>query len=132
MPFSYRVSLQVRHPDADPKDIARGIGLAPKRSWSVGEDRAAPNDTRLPGTYRESYCVFELGDRDDGELADFLRQALRNLEHAAEFIGVLRRTGGELNFHITWSPNERGEVFDVELLAGMARLGIDLGIDPIC
>jgi len=111
--------------------MALGIGLPPKRSWAVGEDRATPKGTPLPGTYRESYCVFDLGHGDNGELADFLRQTLGKLEHAAEFIADLRRTGGKLNFYVTWSPRERGEVFDVELLATVARLGIDLGIEPI-
>lgn len=132
MTFSYKVSLQIKHPDADPKRVAAGIGLQAKRSWAVGEERRTPKGNPLPGSYRESYCVFDLGSGDDGELADFLRQTLTKLEHAAEFISELRRTGGKLNFYVTWSPNERGEVFDVELLAAMARLGIDLGIEPLC
>ena len=130
MSFSYRVSLQVRHPDADPRDMVAAFGLQPVRCWAVGEERVTPKGTSLPGTYRESYCVFDLGDGNDGRLADFLRRRLEGLEHAAVFIGELRRTGGNVNFFVSWSPGERGEVFDVELLAAMARLGIDLGIEP--
>ena len=132
MAFSYRVSLQVRHPDADPQQIIAAIGLPPIRYWAVGEERVTPKGTLLPGKQRESYCVFDLGDRSDGELATFLREALGKLEHAAGFIGELRRTGGKLNFFISWYPGERGEVFEVKLLAAMARLGIDLGIEPVC
>ena len=131
MSFSYRVSLQVRHPNADPQWMVAGIGLPPLRCWAVGQERETPEGAPLPGTYRESYCVFNLGEGDDGELADFLRETLRRLEHAADFIGELRRTGGKVNFFVSWSPGARGEVFDVELMANMARLGIDLGIDPV-
>lgn len=131
MAFSYTVSLQVKHPDADPRKIIAGIGLPPSRSWAVGERRATPKGTPLPGTYRESYCIFPLGGKDDGELADFLRIVLGQLEHAAAFISELRRTGGRLNFFVSWSLGDRGEVFDIELLANMARLGIDLGIEPL-
>ena len=130
MAFSYSVALQVRHPHTEPQQIVAAIGLQPARCWSVGEKRATPKGTSLPGNYRESYCVFDLGEGDDGELANFLRRTLEKLEHAAAFISQLRQTGGNLNFFISWYPGERGEVFDVELLAAMARLGIDLGIDP--
>jgi hypothetical protein len=131
MPFAYTVSLQVFHPNSDPKEIAAGIGLPSSRSWMVGEQRATPKGTRLPGTYSDSYCVFPLGGGDDGELADFLRVALRKLEQVATFISEIRRTGGKLNLFVSWSVGDRGEVFDVELLAQMARIGVDLGIDPI-
>ncbi|WP_156397471.1 MULTISPECIES: hypothetical protein [unclassified Sphingomonas] len=132
MSFSYSVSLQVWHPSADPQDIIVGMGLPPKRFWMVGEQRVTPKGTPLPGTYDKSYCVFDIGDGNDGELADFLRETLRKLEHAGPFISALRSTGGKLSFFISWSPSGHGEVFDVELLADMARLGIDLGIEPIC
>ncbi|MDH7974007.1 hypothetical protein QH494_17605 [Sphingomonas sp. AR_OL41] len=132
MAFSYRVSLQIRHPDADPQRIIAAIAQPLRRCWAAGDARETPQGTSLPGTYGQSYCAFDFGNGSDGELADFLRQALAKLEPAAAFIAELRRTGGTLNFFITWTPGERGEVFDVELLAAMARLGIDLGIEPIC
>ncbi|HUD95370.1 hypothetical protein [Sphingobium sp.] len=131
MTFSYGVSLQIRHPYADPQKIAGGIGLTPERCWAVGEARETPKGTPLFGTHSESYCVFDLGSGDDGALAEFLREAVKRLEHAAAFIGELRETGGELNFYVSWTLGERGELFDVELLANMARLGIDLGIEPV-
>lgn len=131
MSFHYSVSLQVWHPSDTPKYIASSIGLTPNRSWEVGEPRCTPKGLPLTGTYCESYCVFDLGGGDDGRLADFLDDILATLEQAAPFISELRRTGGKVSFFVSWSPGERGEVFRVELLANMARLGIDLGIEPI-
>ena len=132
MAFNYRVTLQVRHPDADPQRIVAAIGLLPGRYWAVGEERSTPKGQSLPGTHQESYCYFDLGEGNDGQLAEFLHQATGRLEHAAEFIAELRQTGGSFNFGVSWSPGPHGEVFDIELLAAMARLGIDLGIDPVC
>lgn len=132
MAFSYRVTLQVRHPDVDPETIMTAIGRTARRYWRVGEDRMTLADTPLSGTYRESYCVFDLGEGEDGQLAAFLRRTLMQLEHAADFIADLRRTGGKVNYYVSWSPGDHGEIFDVDLIADMARLGIDLGIEPIC
>jgi hypothetical protein len=132
MAFSYRVSLQVRHPDINPHDMIAGIGLPAARYWAMGEERTTPKGTPLPGTYRESYCLFDLGERDDGELSSFLRRTLVELKHAAGFISDLRATGGKVSCYITWSPGDHGELFDVELIGSMAQLGIDLGIEPVC
>ncbi len=109
-----------------------GIGRTARRYWTVGEARTTPKGTPLPGTYRESYCLFDLGESDDGQLADFLRQTLVELEHASEFISDLRRTGGKVSYYVSWFPGDHGEVFDVDLIAAIARLGIDLGIEPVC
>lgn len=131
MSFSYSVSLQVWHPDADPQSIVAGIGLPPSRCWAAGDQRMTPKGTRLDGKYRESYCVFRLGGSDDGELANFLAATLQKLESQAAFINHLRGSGGKVSFFVSWTPGGRGEVFDVQLLADMARLGINLGIEPL-
>ncbi len=131
MTFSYSVSLQVKHPIADPSEIVSGVGLPCFSCWGVGERRATPKGKLLHGTYDHSYCAFEIGEGDDGKLADLIRQALKTLEPSAAFISELRRTGGKLNFYIGWPLGETGEIFDVTLLAEMARLGIDLGIEPL-
>lgn len=132
MAFSYSVSLQVKHPNAEPQKMIEGIGLPAARSWAMGEERVTPKGTSLPGTHRESYCDFHLGEGVDGQLASFLRRTLNELEHAAEFIHDLRETGGKVNLYVSWYPGHPGEVFDIELLAAMARLGIDLGIEFFC
>ena len=131
MGFSFTVSLQVWHPDANPQDIVTGIGLPPQRYWAAGNQRVSPKGVPLDGKYRESYCVFEVGRGDDGELAGCLRNALVKLEDRATFIGRLRDTGGKVSFFVSWSPGDRGETFDIQLLADMVRIGIDLGIEPI-
>ena len=132
MAFRYRVSLQVRHPNADAERIITGIGRIARRCWTAGEARTTPDGRPLTGNYRESYCVFDLVDSEDGQLAACLRRTLAELEHVAEFIGDLRRTGGTVGYYVSWFPGDHGEVFDTDLIADMARLGISLGIEPVC
>jgi hypothetical protein len=131
MAFEYRVSLQIKHPSADPNDIVQQMGRTPVRSWAVGEPRRTPAGTALEGVYRETYCVFDIGRGNDGELARFLGKAVAELDGAKSLFWDLRQTGGFINFYITWTAGERGEVFDSALLSNIARLGIDLGIEPL-
>lgn len=130
MSFSYGISLQVWHPDADPNDIVRNVGLPVKRSWAMGEPRSTPRGTALPGHYDTTYCAFDLGAGDDGELAAHLRGQVAVLLPKRDFLLGLRATGGSLNLFITWTVGERGEVFDCALLSDLVSLGIDLGIQP--
>jgi hypothetical protein len=129
MTFSYSISLQVRHPDADPNDIATTIGLPVKRSWKAGEPRSTPRGNALPGHYGETYCAFDVATGDDGEMAERIRGAVAALMPRRGLIEELRATGGSLNFYVTWTVGERGEVFNFALLADLGRLGIDLGVE---
>jgi hypothetical protein len=131
MAFEYRVSLQIKHPSANPQDIIEGLGRMPLRYWAVGEPRRTPIGTALPGTQRETYCVFAVGEGNDGELADCLRSAVADLESAAPLFQELRATGGSINFYVSWTAGERGEVLDTKLLFSIAQLGVDLGIEPL-
>ena len=131
MGFSYRISLQVRHPDGDPDDIIRGVGLPASRCWKIGEPRSTPVGNPLPGYYGETYCAFDLGEGDDGKLVERLRTLVATLMLRRDFFHDLKATGGLLNFFITWTVGERGEIFDCALLSELAILGIDLGIEPV-
>lgn len=131
MSFSYGISLQVHHPDADPTDIARGLGLPMDRSWKVGQPRATPRGTALARHYDATYCLFDLGAGDDGELTQRLKAVVAALLPKREFLLGLRATGGSINFYILWTVGERGEMFDCSLLSDLVSLGIDLGIEPI-
>jgi hypothetical protein len=131
MAFTYRISLQITHPSADPDDIVQQIGRTAVRSWAVGEPRQTPAGTPLQGVQRETYCAFDIGRGDDRELARLLRQAVANLDGARSLFRDLRDTGGSINLYVTWTTGERGEIFDAALLSSIARLGIDLGIEPL-
>jgi hypothetical protein len=129
-PFKYAVSLRVTHPSLRPADISVEVDMTPSHSWMVGELRKTPKWTLLEGRRKESYCTYEIGGADDGELAQCLRKAVDKLGGHREFLRKLRSTGGSLMFYIFWYPNgDTGEVFDTDLLLKMADLGIELGIN---
>ena len=131
MAYRYRVLLQIFHPSADPDDIIQRLGRTPAQSWAVGEPRHRPNGIRLRGNYRETYCAFDLEEGADGELARCLSNAVDALEEAAPLFHDLRATGGRAHFFVQWYAGERGEVFNTELLFRIAKLGVDLGIEPL-
>ena len=100
MAFDYQVSLQVYHANADPADIVDALAIPASRSWKAGDRRSAPNGAELSGHYRESYCLFRLGDGNDGELAKCLRGAVRILQPKRHYLDWLRETGGRMNFYL--------------------------------
>lgn len=130
MPFPYKVALQVVHPDADPADVVEGIGIPASLSWKVGDDRSAPDGTKLGGQRQQTYCLFQLGRGEDGQLAKCLWNAVRILKPKKRYLHVLRETGGRTNFYVSWTVGDRGDVFDTRLLSEIVDLGIDLGIEP--
>src|SRR5213082_491937 len=129
MAFEYEVALQVWHPSADSSDIIQQIGRTAGASYAAGEQRRSLSGSPLEGVYRESYCLFRLGDGEDGDLARFLEARVAELAPLKPVFAQLRATGGKIMFGILWTEGSTGEVFDVDLLAGIANLGVDLGIE---
>lgn len=129
-PFDYNVSLRVTHPTLDAATITARLRMTPSFCWTVGEPRKTPKGTALKGVRKESYCTFDVGSGDDGELARCLDTALADLEPLGEFLRDVRKSGGSLMFYAFWHPNgDTGEVFSSGLLQRMADLGIELGIN---
>lgn len=90
----------------------------------------APNGRNLGIARAETYCLFPVGGGDDGALAERLQACLIGLEPHSAFLLDLKATGGALLFYAFWYPDgDTGEVFGADLLARMAALGIDLGIN---
>lgn len=129
-PFGYSVSFRVKHPRLRPNDIAASLNKTPRFSWAAGEPRMTPKGTLLGGTRKESYCAFEIGGGEDGELARCLLNAVDGLKAHRAYLHEIRSTGGSLMFYIFWYPNgDIGEVFETDLLFTLSDLGIDLGIN---
>ncbi len=51
----FQVSLRVRHPDIDPKQITRQLGLQPDHAWAKGDARRSETGQTLGGIRRDSY-----------------------------------------------------------------------------
>jgi Domain of unknown function (DUF4279) len=131
----FTVSLGVRHPDIDPAQITRALGLQPRHAWRKGETRLDSTGTALAGTHRESYWVCELtphpelsGERTGVESELF--RVLDTLRRTIGFMQDLRHGGGAAELFITIFA--RGD-FRLELLAEEAallgRLGVAMTIE---
>src|SRR5262245_22705404 len=53
-PAPLSIRLLLVHPNADPSDITREIGLAPLRAWRCGETRFTPKGSPLEGVWRDT------------------------------------------------------------------------------
>ncbi len=112
--------------------LMAALPFPPGRGWTAGEPRATPTGRSLEGVYRDSYCVCDIGEGNDGELAALLRQTLDQLEERPAALLDLRAQGATFGFYVTWIPDgDSGETFDADLLARMAGLGIALGLNVL-
>jgi hypothetical protein len=128
--FGYSVALRVKHPHLDPTAISNELGLVPTTSWKVGDPRQTPKGATLEGVRKETYCSFDFGRGEDGELAQCLLEAVGALTPQRIFLREIRSTGGSMYFYVFWYPNgDTGEMFEIDLLMNMADLGIGLGIN---
>lgn len=129
-PFSYAVNFQIRHPTAQANALAAGLPWIARASWTVGDQITTPKGGQIGGVRRQSYCTFQVEQGDDGQLAACLSRAADALAVHQERLAELRRTGGTLSFYVFWYPSgDEGAVFSAELMAKLASLGIDLGLN---
>ncbi len=130
--FDYSVSLRATHPLLPAFEISRGLDKVASYCWDAGEQRKTPKGALLGGTRRESYCSFDVGEGEDGNLAQCLNVELDEIEKCAPFLNGFRSTGGKLEFFCFWhSDGDTGEIFEPQLLARMAALEIALGINVL-
>lgn len=58
----FQVSLRIRHPDFDQKQITRQLGIEPDHAWAKGDARRSESGQTLGGTRRDSYWSATLPD----------------------------------------------------------------------
>lgn len=128
--YSYIVSLRFFHPTLSPDLVADQLQLTASASWTAGEPRQTPKGTLIGGIRQESYAAFRIADGDDGQLPEALMAALGQLHPHGEFLAMFKQTGGEIAFFVSWHVDgDAGMTLDASLLAEIATLGIDLGIN---
>ena len=130
--YSYVVTLRVRHPNIDPQDITKTLGIEPQRTWRAGEARKTPVGTALNGVWRHTYWYTQLYEAEYGDqkLAEALQGLLNRLSPFKEYFRSIRNGGGHVEFFIGWKfYHNSGEVFEPELLARLAELHISLSLD---
>jgi hypothetical protein len=129
-PARYKISLRITHPNMDPEDISGQLGLSPFRKWKAGSQRTTPTGKQLPGTYKETYCVFDLDEKSDGELESTLCTLTKQFRSLKHFFKKVRSTGGSIEYFIgLFVEKNTGIELDGNLMAQLVNLGIDLSFD---
>ena len=123
--IDYTVSLQVRHPEIEPDELTRWLGLAPENSGAEGEAKA-----ERPGIRAENYWVHRFEQPDGVGLRDFLCILTGKLwEHRWVFEKVAS-SQGRVQLFVEWGAEKGGaEALDWKLLQKLAELRIDLVLE---
>jgi hypothetical protein len=130
-PFTFAVSLRLRHPSIDPAEVTTALGVEPQFQWKAGARRHSPSGQLLEGFYDKSYWTARLTVDAESSLTEVLRSHLLELEKRKHFLMDVRATGGSVEYFIGWFTTDvsGGETFDCELLRRLADLQIDLSFD---
>jgi len=129
---TFTVSLSIRHPSIDPREITRALGFEPQHSWKAGDTRCTAQGRPLDGSYHESYWTSEFRELDaslrgvvDAEAV--LLQAVVQLRRSQAFfsrlesegatVELLVEVGGGGDFTFSLSP---------QLISMLARSGFSL------
>lgn len=133
-PYQFTVSFRVTHPALDAKGICDSLGMAPSRSWSVGERRRTPKGGELEEFYKQTYCCFELGagiqSSTQSHLDDFLREVNKRVRTKSEFLEQLVRSGGTAEYFVgLFGDKNFGLVLEPDLLCELSELAIALSMD---
>jgi hypothetical protein len=126
----YTLSLSIKHPNLDPEDITRRLGVTPSRSWSAGSERETPAGTRLSGTNDSSYWVASRKAVGERAFFDGMNRWIESLESSSDFIELITSTGGTIMIVIGLPGriNIGDEIADSGL-ARLCRLNIHLGVE---
>jgi len=129
-PFTFEISLRLRHPSIDPDEVTLALSMTPEFRWKAGEPRTTPSGQRLEGFYESSYWCCKVSHEPGLGLITVVKEHLRNLEARRNFLIDFCAAGGSIEYFIGWFIGRNaGVVFDWELLNRLAALRIDLAFD---
>src|SRR4051812_5291495 len=122
--YEIALSLGVRHPDIDPAQITRELGMQPGHVWRKGQERLDEAGTAMGGTHRSSYWFCEIAPRPtfSGErtaVESELSRVLHMLRKSIVFLQGLHYSGGATELCVTIFAH--GD-FRIELLPEEAAL----------
>ena len=124
-PFTYEVSLRVRHKKIAAAEITRELDLEAKHCWSVGD-----RNPMSSGIRSESYWTHRFRHSEGIMLNVFLQNIISELSARQRFLEKLVLTGGTVELFIGWFlGSNSGETFDWRLLEKLGDLRINLSFD---
>lgn len=126
----FKLSLRVRHPDADLTEFCRQLGVEATRVWRAGEGRATKTGTSLTGTQKESYCTVSFLDGASANLPREMHSVLSKLRKHKQTLKQITDSGGEISLFIGWFCDFNcGGTLSWNLLSELAELRVSLEFD---
>jgi hypothetical protein len=133
--YEFTMSLRIRHPNVDPAEITRTLGIQPQHTWRAGEARRDSDGQTLDGEYRESFWMGRLMTRPElasdhvGVESEVLR-VLAQLRRSFVFLEALKDDGGKAELHVSIFAREEFRLdFLPESLGLLGRLGLTVALE---
>jgi Domain of unknown function (DUF4279) len=133
--YEFTMSLRIRHPNVEPAEITRNLGIEPQHTWRAGEPRRDPAGIEIGGQYRESYWMGRLMARPElasdhvGVETEILRM-LAQLRKSFDFLQTLKTEGAVTELHVSIFAREEFRLeFLPESLSILGRLGLTVALE---
>jgi hypothetical protein len=127
---SFAVSLSICHPDIDPAEVTKAIGLVPTKVSRCGEPRKTPKGERLEGTYPFSFWSHSFDVSGAVELGQILEELTVRFRGYEQFFQRMVRENGSVElFCGVFVDGNWDEVLSHRLMRLLADLHIDLRLD---
>ena len=123
------ISLRLRHPQRDVRDLLEGWGLDAGGSWVAGEKRTTPKGAPLEGVWPDSYAFARLPS-EGARLSQCLNRVLAVLEPFSNELAAFVQAGGRAELFVGWHFDANsGDVLESSLLRRLSDCGLDLSLD---
>lgn len=123
--LDYTVSLRLKHPEIEPDEFTRWLGLEPKNSGADGEAKLEP-----PGVRSENYWEYRFEPPDGIGLCDFLNILTGKLAEHRWVFEKVASTKGHVQLFVGWTADKNGgELLNWQLLQKLAEMRVDLVLD---
>ena len=99
----FNITVLVKHPDIDTREISRELKLDPFRSWNAGDNRKSPKGTPLSGKWSYSswnYVFHFKKDEADRLVSEELSDIVSKLHGKRKFLNNITDTGGGVTIYV--------------------------------
>ncbi|MFC5740534.1 DUF4279 domain-containing protein [Dyella tabacisoli] len=129
--FRFKMSLRFFGTSFDPAELSKELGMQPVHMHKVGDQRTTPAGAELEGTYKASYCTFNIDRRDnDEDLHVTLNRVSADLSRHMALFNSIREKGDRVEFFVGWfSDGNTGDTLPFHLLRLLGEMKIDLALD---
>lgn len=93
-PYSFTVSLRISGVEFDPDLVSSQLEITPKWKQVAGKKRVAPSGQELSGFYETNKCSYQLCERREGDLNEFIFEQANKLESCSLSFRDLAYSGG--------------------------------------